>query len=143
MTMKTAWSMAVLAAVGLAACLAALTGCDNADSATKTVSVEPTTATIKPGNSVTFTASGGYEYHWSLQAGKEAWGLLSTLTGPTVTYTSVYDPGSNSTALQVLTVVSTLPDMHRAETNPVPNTDEFTAEAYITHLSSNSTVVVP
>jgi hypothetical protein len=129
--MKTA----CIAALLLASSLFALTGCDDASPANETLRINPTAAALRTGESATFTASGGYDYTWSMQ---QPWGHLSALTGPTVTYTSLYDPGVSSNAFQVLTVVSTIPDQHRAETNTIPPSTQISAEAYITHLSSNS-----
>jgi hypothetical protein len=131
--MKTARVLAALAAI-----LLAVTGCDDAEPANETVSIEPSSAPIKIGQSVSFAASGGYNYTWSLQ--NAGWGYLSSLTGPQVTYTSLYDP--TNAQVQVLRVVSTIPDLHRGVTNTVPDV-ESSAEAYITHMPSTNSVIIP
>jgi len=128
--MKTGLAMAAaVAALWMAA------GCDDAEPVNEAIRIEPNSVALKKGESATFTASGGYDYTWKLKAGQESWGFLSTYSGPEVTYTSLYDPGAATSAVQVLTVISTIPDMHRAATN-APGNPEKTAEAYITHITS-------
>jgi hypothetical protein len=125
----------------MAAAFAALlmaTGCDDAEPATEAVRIEPTSVALRKGESATFTASGGYEYTWSIAQG--GWGFLSNLTGPTVTYTSLYDPSNLVAAVQVLSVISSIPDAHRAETNAPPINGEVSAEAHITHVSGDAPI---
>lgn len=61
------------------------TGCDT-DSASSEVGVTPSSVVLNKGQSAEFTASTGYEYTWSLDP-DDGSGRLSTLKGPTVTYT--------------------------------------------------------
>lgn len=54
------------------------------------VRVSPTYASLRPGQSVTLTASGGWAYRWSVDADPmdEAFGTLSANHGESVTYTA-------------------------------------------------------
>ena len=76
---------------GLLACTIAIagsllwSGCDT-DSADSPITVTPNSATLTPGHSQQFTASGGYEYTWSLDP-NDGSGKLNTTKGETVVYT--------------------------------------------------------
>ena len=61
-------------------------------------------ATVRKGQAVTFTASGGYDYQWTLS--DYSLGRLSNNRGASVTYTSLYDPGESNTVEQLLTAQS-------------------------------------
>ena len=104
-------------------------GCES-DSATTRIAIAPPSATISVGQSITFTASGGYDYAWSLS--DSTLGTLSTTTGDATTYTSIHDPGPSNSVVQVLTVTSSIPGS--STSNSTPN--EWTAEAYITSVAS-------
>ena len=94
---------------------------------------------MEQGQAVEFTATGGFEYDWSLSQG--AWGYLSTLTGSRTVYTSIYNPGTNTTGqteVQVLTVVSTIQGTSSGNNAASNATYEVTAEAHITHLGTGS-----
>ena len=108
-----------------------LTGCET-KSASSSVSITPDSTTIIIGQSITFTASGGYEYSWSLE--NNSWGTLSNLKGSSTVYTSRYNPGTNSTpATQIITVQSSI-EGSSGGTNA--NTYSVTATAIISHLGS-------
>jgi len=121
--MKNKYLAASLAAM---ACLV-LAGCE-ADSVSSRISVTPSSATIRKGQSLTFHAEGGYDYQWSLS--DHSLGVLSAATGDSVTYTSIYEPAEGSTAVQVLTCSSFVEG--QAGSNDAPS--EWTAEVYITHV---------
>lgn len=123
--MKTLLSIA--AAVGLLAGLILSGGCET-EALTGRINVTPSEVTISYGQSVTFTASGGYEYRWSLQ--NEDWGVLSSRTGSSVTYTSLYRPATNDVETQVLTVTGTFAGSAGSSTGSVSTA---TGEAYIKH----------
>ncbi len=117
----------------LGACFAfLLNGCETT-SAAKSPEITPSSATIKIGQAVEFRASGGFDYEWSLQ--NETLGRLDTRRGSKVVYRSMYDPGTSNSAIQVLTVSSTIEG-----SSGTTNTETFvqTGEAYITHISTNS-----
>lgn len=61
------------------------TGCDT-DSANSSITVSPSTTTLSPGESTEFTASGGYDYTWSLSP-DDGSGTLDATKGSTVIYT--------------------------------------------------------
>ncbi|MBN2302648.1 MAG: hypothetical protein JXN60_09045 [Lentisphaerae bacterium] len=70
--------------------------------------ITPATATVKAGDKVDFTVSGGSSYTWYLQ--DDSYGILSTTNGSSTTYTSLVSPDESQVFLQVLTVVSSSGD---------------------------------
>lgn len=124
--------MKVLLSIG-ACFLAAFGGvllcsCDS-EPVSSSVEISPSSASIRQGQSILFTAMGGYDYRWSLS--NNNLGVLSTGVGETTTYTSVADTGGTNTT-QVLTLVSTIEGAHGGDgTNAAY---QATAEAFITHL---------
>ena len=124
-------NLRTLIAISLSAACALLIGCDS-DSATSKVSISPSSVTVEKGNSIEFTASGGYEYTWSLaedSAGASAYGILSNRTGQKTTYTSLRNASSDP-VVRVLTVTSTIEGSDNTNSSP----DEWTTQAYITHM---------
>jgi len=115
--------------LALAAMLALLTGCDT-ESADSPVSISPTSVTLQDGQSAAFTASGGFDYAWSLEP--DDLGTLNRRTGPTVTYTAHVDAVSTNAGNRTVTlkVTSTVQGAGAGSTNAAANT----AEAYIRHL---------
>lgn len=109
-----------------------LAGCE-ADPVSSTVFITPDSVTIRNGQAITFTATGGFDYQWSLS--NESYGALSTRRGPTTTYVSMIDPGANTnsaaTLSQVLRVTSSVSGSTTTNTGQVTT---GTAEAYITHM---------
>lgn len=92
-------------------------------------SISPQEVTVNKGQSVTFTASNGYEYQWKLD--REDWGTLSARTGPQTVYRSLREPASSDTVeVQTLRLRSTLPGA--SGTNGQAYLRE--AEAYIKHV---------
>lgn len=121
----------VSATVGL------LTGCETESVGDSAVSISPVSIGLKNGEVADFTASGGYEYSWSLA--DESKGLLSSRTGPTVRYTDRYEPETNSTYVQTLTVTSWIKGSSTGsgDTNTTGGSSyQATATAQIEHLSS-------
>jgi len=124
--------------IAVLACMAAgcfaflLNGCETSP-AQEAPEITPSAATVRIGEAVEFRASGGYEYEWSLQ--NETLGRLDTRRGNKVVYRSMYNPTTSNSALQILTVSSTI-----TGSSGSTNTDSYvqTAEAYITHVSTNS-----
>ena len=98
--MKTMLRSGLFAAlVGAASALSALVaGCESADS--YSISVSPNYAKLKPGQSVTLTASGWSDYTWSIDGSAAH---LSATTGKSVVVTA--ESGSASNA--VVNVVAT------------------------------------
>lgn len=113
---------------------ALLSGCDTESADELNTIISPDSVTITIDEAVVFTASGGFEYRWSLA--DDDLGTLNTRTGSSVVYTSRSDPGLSNTVpntvLQVLSVASTLRDS--ATTNQVDELFTRTAEAFITHV---------
>jgi hypothetical protein len=93
-----------VAGIALASIVCFLTGCES-ESADTQVTVTPGGATIAGGQSIEFTASGGYDYTWSLS--DPSLGTLNTRTGPTVVYTASSSSSSSGT-VQTLTVISSI-----------------------------------
>jgi hypothetical protein len=85
-----------------------LTSCETESVSNNNLTVTPSSVGLRNGDTAVFTASGGFDYTWSLQT--PSWGSLSAVTGPTTTYTDRYDPGSNGnvSAVQVLTLTSSI-----------------------------------
>ncbi|MDD5678938.1 MAG: hypothetical protein PHW60_13275 [Kiritimatiellae bacterium] len=108
------------------------TGCE-VSSAGREIEIHPDSATIKYGQSLTFSALNGYVYTWTLS--DNTIGTLNTRQGQQVTYTSLTDPASP--VVQILTASSTFSDNEGSGTGsnaPVVHT----AEAYITHINSSN-----
>ena len=89
---------AVLAGAVLSAFLAS--GCESADS--YSISVSPNYAKIKPGQSVTLTASGWSDYTWSIDGSAAH---LSATTGKSVVVTAESGSASNAVVNVVATAV--------------------------------------
>jgi len=113
-----------------AAAVLMITGCE-VDSLDQTITITPSSATVKEGQSVQFVAAGGYEYKWELSSdeGGTVYGTLSARTGPSVVYKSIKE-GSNF--VETLKVTSTIPGSGEGSTNTTATT-ERSATAYITH----------
>jgi len=134
------------AALGLAALLVSC----NTESATENnVRVTPERVRLANGQSQTFTASGGYDYRWSLDGGGTAdeWGRLSAATGPTTVYTSTKD-ASTSGVTRVVRVTSTISGSGSTTTSTATNVPSTTssysmrAEAFVEHAVAYGTLNV-
>ncbi len=102
-------AIAVLAAGTMAAFLA---GCE-ADPATESLTINPSSATLAAGESCTFRVTGGYEYTWSLKT--QGLGSLSARKGDTTVYTA---PTTATTGgVQVIQVTSTIQGTSGGTTN--------------------------
>lgn len=115
----------------------AATGCE-VGSAIEPIKISPSTVMVKKGQSVAFTAEGGYEYTWSLSGSgttANVMGFLSTTRGPSVVYTSLYDPGSNFVNETISVVSSIIGDA--AGTNSDSSLSGGTGTATITHVGAN------
>lgn len=126
-------AIAILAAVAVTAsslglvCL--LTGCET-KSAAQQVVITPSSIKLKPSQSQVFTASGGYEYNWTLA--DETLGTLEPRIGPSVTYTA---RASISNAVQTISVTSFITGSSQATTNAPAYS--VSAEAYVIHIPSD------
>jgi hypothetical protein len=92
-----------LASAVLVAGLFLGTGCDT-DSASSAVEVSPSSVVLSQGESANFTASGGYEYTWSLDP-NDGSGRLNTSKGPTVTYTCLTTSTNSSKRVVVKSTI--------------------------------------
>lgn len=113
-------------------CILAMSGCETASTDTKVV-ITPSSATVVALGSVLLTASGGYDYFWSLT--DESLGVLSERTGEKTRYTSLYDPGAD-VKMQIVKVISTVDNVSPSSSY------EVTAEAYISHISTEQLVYI-
>jgi len=122
--MKIVSAAGCLLALGALLFLIAGAGCEadtDTGSATQAeIQITPGSATLHKGQSAEFTASGWYEYTWSLAS--PTWGMLSHKTGKTTAYTAFV--GTN--AIQVLTCTASIVTTNGSST--------VTAEALIQHL---------
>ncbi|MCX7591188.1 MAG: hypothetical protein N2255_06115, partial [Kiritimatiellae bacterium] len=85
----------------------AVAGCET-ESASSPIRITPDSVTIRKGESVEFTATGGFIYEWHLQDDKDPaknWGVLSTRTGSRTVYTSLRD-SVGTPVVRTLTVTS-------------------------------------
>lgn len=92
----------IAASVAACASFLVLAGCE-VDSANSSVEITPANVRLSYGQAQNFTASGGYDYAWSLS--DSSMGTLNPRTGPTVTYIHY---GSTSNSVQTITVVSSV-----------------------------------
>ncbi len=128
----------IVAAAGLAI-VAAFTGCE-VDSADTDIYISPDSGVLNKNQSVTLTAHNGYTYTWSL--GTEEWGTLNHRTGSDVVYTSLYEP-SDTPVVQIITVSSVFYSSDSTggtDTNGSSTSYVSTAQAYITHLASETPI---
>lgn len=102
-------------------------GCET-EPATAPVNISPSSGIIHFGESLQLTATGGYDYQWSVSS--HNLGYLSVNTGPSTVYTSIYQ-GGGTNALQEITVNSTIVGTQTGGTNTT--TYAASATAYITH----------
>lgn len=108
-------------------------GCEVESGAGK-LSITPSSVQIRNGETVSFTASGGYEYTWSLD--NPAWGILSSVSGEKVSYTSLLDTGSYaSPQIQTLRVTSTIP----GDSSGTNASGSLSAAAWIYHTAGTNT----
>jgi hypothetical protein len=104
--------------------LMGMIGCETESSDQASISISPNTAELDVGASLVFTASGWQDYSWSIS--RPDYGVLSTTTGDSTTYTAVLALSSNAT--QVLTVTA------NGDSGSSSNSATLTAEALIIHL---------
>ncbi|MCE9612692.1 MAG: hypothetical protein K8T26_00355 [Lentisphaerae bacterium] len=148
MTRSRTLSLAGALAVGtgalimLVAVIPLQTGCETQSAEGGQLRVEPHSIGISINQSIEFTATGGFSYEWSLS--DDNLGVLTRKTGPTTTYISRFNPGTNKTAvIQHLTVTSVVGGTHTStDTNNDGTTNTTTTgsgfidtdEAIIEHL---------
>ena len=93
-------AVAMLAAAGMTI----WSGCE-VGSATETIYVDPSSVVLEQGQFQTFTASGGYDYTWSLSP--EGAGKLNVRHGGTVVFEMMADPGSSSNGAGTVQIICT------------------------------------
>jgi hypothetical protein len=79
---------------------------------------------------MTFTASGGYEYLWTIS--DRTLGMLNTREGETVVYTSIAS-SSASGMVQTVTVTGFIEGQGGGTTASNQTSYSASAEAYVTH----------
>lgn len=98
--LKTATVLSCAAAIA-----AVFAGCETESASSAQISVSPSSARLSAQNpSVTLSASGGWNYVWSLSNG--SYGSLSKASGSSVTYTASYFGGEGDSSDGVEQVVS-------------------------------------
>lgn len=119
----------------LVVAMALVLGCET-QKASEGITISPEAASIRYGDTVTFTASGGYDYRWSFADGNTESGTLSAFTGPSVVYRSMTSNG----LVRTLTVTSSIESFTAVGGTSSTNTTSsgpftHTAQAVITHLA--------
>ena len=104
-------------------------GCET-ESANASIHISPSAATVREGQSITFTAEGGYDHSWSLA--NNTIGRLSTSTGNTAVYTAT----SGTNVQQTLTLTSTIDGLYSTNGVLTPGSSTYSqsASAIIHHL---------
>ena len=97
---------AFIGVIGLAGLLLLAAGGCETDSVPTQITITPSDVLIHDNESVEFRASGGFDYQWETERGKESYGILSTRTGPTTVYKSLYS--DSNVVVQVLRVTATI-----------------------------------
>jgi hypothetical protein len=125
----------VLAAF-IAAQVAVWCGCE-VNSTEQGVEITPGSVTLSEGQSQTFTASGGYEYSWSLDP-DDGSASLSTRHGDTTVFTLLSNASSSTSDVSVIEVLcaSTIPGVSGSDTNTAYTS---TDTAYVHVRASDST----
>jgi hypothetical protein len=115
-----------------------MAGCETESSSSSSVSISPSSATLYAGESREFTASGGDNYEWSLSSSD--YGLLSTKSGGSTVYTSMYEPDTGPAVAVTLKVVATIDGAGPTSkfTNDSGSTTTRSGEAVITHIGPES-----
>lgn len=133
----------ILSSCLFAVIIFAFAACDTESVDDSQVLITPQNATIAKGESITFTASGGYEYNWILE--DESWATLSNYRGESTVYTSLQDSSSNGVAtVRVLKVSSSIPGSGTASNSTdATYAETHVAEAYITHVASPDETEAP
>jgi hypothetical protein len=106
------------------------TGCE-VTSGSDDVMIDPDSATVVMGQSVTLHAKGAYDFAWRLE--NDTWGTLSAFRGETVVYTSRYAPASGESVIQKVYVAG-------AGALGSSNLVGLTGVAFITHISGSLSV---
>lgn len=96
-------------------------GCETGSSS-ETVVISPESVVVKLGQTVKFSASGGYDYRWSL-APNDGSGALNTFRGNSVLYTCL---STNGTAPKKIVVESTI----EGASSGTSNSPAYSAQAY-------------
>ena len=92
-----------------AATFIALTGCETEKLSDTQLSISPSSTTLAPGDTVTLTAQGGWDYTWD----KPSHGTLSTYNGKKVTYTAPNSSGASTNGTEVTDTVSAQSASHK------------------------------
>jgi hypothetical protein len=122
------------------ACLLLVCGCE-VDSADQAVRIIPEQNTIYQGQTITLRAEGGYFYTWDLE--HENWGQLSARRGDSVTYRSLFTPGTTTgeaASVQTVYVYSTYTDR---PVNPSGGTSTTGSHDYVDSAQATILHMVP
>ena len=116
-------------------------GCE-VGSATESIYVDPSSVVLEKGQFQTFTASGGYDYTWSLNP--EGAGKLNVRHGDTVVFEMLADPGSssNGSGMVAINCTSFIPGTPLGSASTNSNSGGYsqtaTAYAYYREASTNA-----
>lgn len=115
----------IFAAVATVAAMIFTAGCETDSADEISVSISPNYAKLKAGQSITLTASGGWNYRWSVRPSTA--GSLSRTAGDSVVYTAVEEGKTVTIELRGMGGETT----SSTSTNAVTTTGAYTATATI------------
>jgi hypothetical protein len=121
MTLNSLRYRASLVLLALVACIPM--GCELSAPSSSGINVSPASATLAPGQSQEFVASGGVNYTWALS--DTDLGSLDTTTGDRAVYTS-----RATVSTQEITVTAHFTRVLSTDTNATPFTETATANVY-------------
>jgi hypothetical protein len=132
-----------LTTIGIFAFLATVitqSGCETESASDNSVRISPARVRVTNGQTVPFTASGGFDYSWALS--DSTLGFISASTGPSTIYTANFQAPTNLITVQTLTVTSKIGS---GGSNSTTTASGFTktAEAIIEHGPTRATGPAP
>ncbi len=92
-------------------------GCEDKSATETSINISPGYAELHEGQAITLTATGWDSYRWTLA--NPSWGVLSSTTGDTVTYTATRDSDVDGSSVnQTISAIAASSGL--AVTNAIP-----------------------
>lgn len=138
--MRARLIVSIVCATSVLAGVALIVACKTESASENNVRITPALARLAKGESQQFTASGGYDYSWTLDGGAIAdeWGYLSETRGARTVYTSTKDASTAGTfrAIHVVSTISGAGGTSGSTDTNLPTTTSsyaMSAEAFVEH----------